>query len=238
MSSNPNIGGVYTDPFHSPVTCGANIFGVRAPWFGGLRICGRSSASDIQNFMTIGCDDGYHWWVLTGSFSDPTAGNVDMDFTPKAPGVGMLKCAFRPDASAIDFLNDDGGVGNTWSRLKPTSDFDMTPVTKHIAFNNINGLYTDSKIYKNGSFAGIRVVSDRLGKIARDELCVIGTDDGIEWWCINGGKFTNKSKGEFTIGSRMSGTIHNGVIKLSDGKEWTQMTPATDFHTMPKESET
>jgi hypothetical protein len=230
-----NIGGIYTDPFHSPTKVSANIFGFDAPWYGGIRLCGRVT-KDSKQFVTIGCDDGVHFWVLTGEFTDPTNSNgaVDMDFTPKAPGVGRLKCSYVP--GALSFLGDDGKVENTWSRLIPTDDFELLLQTKHAAFNDVNGLYVDPAMYKPGSssFAGIRVVSDRLGKMVTDELCVVGTDDGEEWWALQGGAFTMKKLGNFTVGS-LTGECHNGTIKFDDGKAWTKMAIKTDFHTLPKE---
>jgi hypothetical protein len=228
-----NVGGIYTDPFHSPTTASANIFGCGDPWFGGLRILGRNQQVP-EKFVCIGCDDGYHFWVLNGEFTDLDSGALDMDFTPKAPGVGLLKCSYQP--GALSFLGDDGKVGNTWSRLVPTSDFDLAGQTKHDAFNNVNGMYIDPSIYKPGSFAGIRVVSDRLGKFIRDEICVVGTDDGEEWWMMEGGAFTTKSLGKFSIGS-LSGKVDNGTVKFEDGKEWTKMAPKTNFHSLPKETE-
>jgi len=228
-----NVGGIYTDPFHAPITASANIFQVDAPWFGGIRILGRDTKDGPGKFLCIGCDDGFHFWVLTASFADETTGSVDMDFTPKAPGVGMLKCSYAP--GALSFLEDDGKtVGNTWSRLRPTAGFDLTRETRFAAFNQFNGLYIDPDLYKPGSFAGIRVMSDRLGKIIRDELCVIGTDDGVEWWSIEGGSFTEKEAGSFCVG-KLTGTCHNGVIQFEDGKEWIKMAAKSDLHSLPKD---
>jgi hypothetical protein len=227
-----NIGGVYTDPFHSPTTASANIFGFESPWYGGLRILGRNKEAP-ERFLCIGCDDGFHFWVLTGEFSDLPTGAVTMDFTPKAPGVGLLQCSYVP--GALSFLGDDGKTENTWSRLVPGGDFDLTVQTKHDAFNNVNGLYVDPSIYQPGSFAGIRVVSDRFGKIMRDEICVIGTDNGQEWWVLEGGAYTSKQVGKFTVG-QLSGTCHNGEIKFADGHGWIKMAPKTDFHALAKEA--
>lgn len=231
MSSN--IGGIYTDPFHSPTTASANIFGYDAPWFGGIRICG-SKKDSPQDFVCIGSDDGIYFWTLKGKYTDINAGLIDMDFTPKAPGVGNLKCSYVP--GALSFLENDGSVGNTWSRLTPNSEFDLVTQTKHDAFNNVNGLYVDPSIYKPGSFAGIRVVSDRLGKIVRDEICVLGTDDGEEWWTMEGGTFTDKAAGKFNISSLLTGTCHNGTIEFDDGKQWTKMAVKSDFHALDRET--
>ena len=231
MTSNNTIGGIYTDPFHSPTTASANIYGVDAPWFGGIRICAKTTPDE---FLCIGCDDGLAFWVLKGAFTDDDGAMIEMDFSPKAPGVGLLKCSYSATAGTIDFLDNDGSVGNTWSRLKPTADFDLKMQTKHIAFNDVNGLYMDPSICKPGSFAGIRVVSDRLGKIMRDEICLIGTDDGIDWWAMEGGAFTDKATGAFSVGS-LSCICHNGIIKFGDGNRWVKMAVKTDFHSLPKE---
>jgi hypothetical protein len=121
------------------------------------------------------------------------------------------------------------------------SGFDLFEVaTKHAAFNDVNGLYVDASIYKPGSssFAGIRVISDRLGKIMRDEICIVGTDDGDEWWSMSGGAFLDKAKGKFQVGP-LSGTCHNGTIQLDDGKgEWKKMASKSDMHSLPKETTT
>lgn len=126
-----NIGGIYTDPFHSSTTASANIFGFSAPWFGGLRCIAtrNSNKDDPSKFITIGCDDGLYFWVLTGEFTDMKTGASNMDFTPKAPGVGLLKCSYAP--GALSFLDGNGKVGNIWSRLLASNGFDLDVETKH-----------------------------------------------------------------------------------------------------------
>ena len=37
--------GIYTDPFHSPIDAGPNMFGRVVPWFGGLRMIARRLSS-------------------------------------------------------------------------------------------------------------------------------------------------------------------------------------------------
>jgi hypothetical protein len=231
--SKINIGGVYTDPFHSPTTVSANIYGLKAPWFGGIRIFG-STKEKPEQIQCIGCDDGVHFWTLRVEMQTGITGIMTIDFTPKAPGVGLLKCKYR--AGDISFLEEDGAtVGNTWSRLIPTDEFDLDVEQKHSAFNDVNGLHVDESIYKHGGgFAGIRVVSDRLGKIITDEICVIGTDDGTHWWAMEGGAFRNRLTGEFTIGS-LNGVCQSGTITFQDGKKWTKMAVKSDVHAMPKE---
>ena len=253
-STITNLGGIYTDPFHSPTKASANLYNLPAPWYGGLRFLGRETTNST-NFTCIGCDDGIHFWTLTGALvdnddssttttdDDDTVKKVIMDFTPKAPGVGRLQCGFdsKQGAGVLHFYEDDGSsIGNTWSRLKPSPDFGLEIQMKHAAFNDVNGLYVDPKIFdmqqKDNNFAGIRIVSDRLGKYIRDEICVIGTDDGIEWWSISGGSFTDRSKGEFTIGSSKTAKCSSGTIQLNDGNDtkWVKMAAKMDIHSLPK----
>lgn len=240
-----NIGGAYTDPFHSTVKAGANLYNLSGPWYGGLRFLARPSPSSTD-FTCIGCDDGIHFWTLNGSFGgEKNAAGVEkvtMDFTPKAPGVGVLQCGFdaASGAGVLHFYEDDGtSIGNTWSRMKPSPDFGLEKQLKHAAFNDVNGLYVDPDIFdKNDAknkFAGIRIVSDRLGKYIRDEICVIGTDDGVEWWSIPGGSFTNRGKGEFRMGDGVAAKVSSGTIQMEmDEQKWVKMATTMDMHTMPK----
>ena len=246
-SSSKNVGGVYTDPFHAPVTVSANLHGLKAPWLGGLRILGRPSV-DSLDVVCIGCDDGIHFWTLYGSFSDSKDNSsiqtFTMDFTPKALGVGLLQCGFDETLGhgGIHFYEDDGStIGNAWRRLMATTDGSLWQVqTQHSAFNDINGLYMSDNTTtttNTNPFAGMRVISDRKGKIIRDELCMIGTDDGIEWWSLTGGSFTNKISGDFEIG-QYKGKIRSGIITLEDDNSttWKKMMPKLDIHALlPKE---
>ena len=239
-----NLGGLYTDPNHSPITCGANLYHLPPPWYGGLRFLGRSTTSSTD-FTCIGCDDGIHWWTLTGAFvigakASDVVKKITMDFTPKAPGVGLLQCGFddKTGAGVLYFYEDDGStIENTWSRLKPSPDFALGPQLKHAVFNDINGLYVDPEIYDKdkSTFAGIRVISDRLGKYIRDEICVVGTDDGVEWWSISGGSFTNRAKGEFTIGDSKAAKCRSGTVQMDDGSDtkWVKMATKMDMHSLP-----
>lgn len=245
------IDGIYTDPFHSPTTAGANLYNLPAPWLGGLRFLARRR-DDKSEFLCIGCDDGIHFWTLYGKVQDENTGKVVMDFTPKAPGVGLLQCGFditshkegeEGGGGALHFYESEFGIsaiGNTWRRLYATSDFAMEPQLKHAAFNDINGLYVDPEIFdqtKKG-FAGIRVISDRLGKLIRDEICVIGTDDGKEWWCTSGGSFTDKAKGEFQMNgddSSIAAKCKGGTVEINNGEtKWIKMAPKMDLHALPK----
>ncbi len=47
----------------------------------------------------------------------------------------------------------------------------------------------------------------------RDELVIVGTDDGTNFWTIGGGEWTNKQAGSFCVGP-YAGSIHLGEIKL------------------------
>ena len=237
MSGNfddiPFVDGYYLDPIHAATSFVANIYNLPDPWMGGTRFMARMK-DKLDSFVVVGCDDSHYWWTLYGTFSDKAAGAVDLDFGPKAPHVGMLKCAFKP--GSIAFLNDAGEPTNIWPQLKPSADFEFQIKDCHTAFNDINGLYTDPALYKPGSFAGVRVISDRLGKMMRDELVLVGSDDGITFWSVHGGAWTDKVEGKFTIGEYV-GSINKGpkgtspmeiTLEGHDGPPWVKMMTKSD----------
>ena len=94
----------------------------------------------------------------------------------------------------------------------------------------VGGFYVDPNHYlKDGTFAGTRTISDHDD----DSLKVIGTDDGVKWWILNG-KWINKSEGKLTVdftgkGAPESykdfpGTYKNGIITWKDDNKWTKIT--------------
>ena len=124
----------------------------------------------------------------------------------------------------IAFLNEKAQATNVWPQLTPTADFEFKLEEKVIScFNDINAQYVDKALYRKGSLAGVRVISDRLGKKMRDELVVVGTDDGTHFWTHSGGCWTDKENGSFTIGP-YAGRIFQGEITLTGGVTWVKMT--------------
>mmetsp|Transcript_23917 Transcript_23917/g.66376 ORF Transcript_23917/g.66376 Transcript_23917/m.66376 type:complete len:96 (+) Transcript_23917:807-1094(+) len=93
----------------------------------------------------------------------------------------------------------------------------------------------DPQLARPGSFGGIRIISDRLGKILRDELVVLGTDDGAAFWVEEGGHFIDKEAGKFRAGP-FAGVYSKGVVTLETGTTWTKMKPASNVHAMPRAS--
>lgn len=243
MADDGNIGGIYTDPFHSPITAGANVYGVSTPWLGGLRILS-PRPDDASKFICIGCDDGIHFWVLNGCFvgdtvaADGTGRAVTMDFSPKAPGVGLLNCSYEP--GRLSFLGGAEGktIENTWSRLKPTAEFETTPLGKHDAFNSVNGMWIDPSLQKSGTFAGLRIASDRFGKWIQPDgkITVLGTDDGLTWSVLTeSGKLAGELGDEVDFGTSLGkAKVKNGDLDFKGGTKWTKVAAKTEFHTMPK----
>lgn len=231
-----DLDGIYTDPFHSPIGCGANVYSVPAPWFGGLRVLvPRGGPGGEGGFLAVGCDDGIHFWILSGKYVDD--GKIEMDFAPKVPGVGLLQCRYEP--GALSFLEPDGvTVGNTWSRLACDGNFEIAPLAKHGAFNEINGMYFDPSIYAKGSFAGLRIVSDRVGKwiVPSGGVVVVGTDDGTSWRVMSeDGGGAGGEDGSVDFGGEVGkGTIKNGDVELASGSKWTKVGTKTDFRVLPK----
>ena len=63
-----------------------------------------------------------------------------------------------------------------------------------------------------------------------DEIVLIGTDDGEEYWSLKG-KYVDESAGQFVIDfspkggpSDLEGVYQNGLITWSDGNVWTKST--------------
>jgi len=216
---------VYIDPIHAPVTFSANIYGVPDPWMGGIRFMAKDPSSP-EDFTLVGCDDNIHWWTLYGKFSDAATGAVDLDFGPKAPAVGKLKCLFKrtsPNFGAIAFLSGEGVPNNSWPQLEATPDFAFKPLETFSAFNDINSLYADPSKYKPGSFAGLYVISDRKGRSMRDELVIVGTHDGASFFAHGGGKWTDKEKGSFALGHGLVGTLLKNEISFEGGGTWVKV---------------
>ena len=229
MNGPPRVDGVYIDPIHAPTTFSANIYNVPDPWMGGIRFMA-PDASDPLKFTAAGCDDNIHWWTLYGTFSDPASGAIDLDFGPKAPAVGKLKCLFKRTSAtfgAIGFLDRSGSglIENSWPQLEATADFAFVPLDKFSAFNDINSLYADKATYKAGSFAGLHVISDRHGRSMRDELVTVGTADGAAFATHGGGSWVDKEKGAFVLGNGMTGTILKNEITFESGETWVKVTP-------------
>jgi len=221
----PLVDGFYIDPIHAPPTFHANIYEVKDPWMGGVRFFARK-ANAVDEFIIVGCDDNIHWWALDGRFSHKDTGSVVIDFGWKAPRVGLLRCLFRRDSpvfGSIAFLNDQAQATNVWPQLTPTPEFEFAKLEKMSCFNDINSLYVDPAIYKKGSLAGVRVITDRKGKFMRDEIVIVGTDDGKTFWTHGGGRWTDKIKGKFCVGP-YAGSISSGDVTLSSGATWTKMT--------------
>mmetsp|Transcript_26077 Transcript_26077/g.42618 ORF Transcript_26077/g.42618 Transcript_26077/m.42618 type:complete len:124 (+) Transcript_26077:20-391(+) len=101
---------------------------------------------------------------------------------------------------------------------------------KEKAKDLVGGFYTDPfHILNDGTFAGTRTISDHDGLIT-----VIGTDDGVKWWKLDG-KWTNKEKGELQVDFTQKGapqkfkdfpgTYKDGKIVWKDGSNtWTKVT--------------
>lgn len=194
------IGAVYSDPFHA----------IKESW-GGIRVIASSASGDVT---VVGCDDGEHFWTLLGKFNN--APKLDIDFSPKAPRVGLLAATARD--AYLEFAD-----GNKWGKLLGelgTAD-DASPA--------INGVYFDPALKVAGSFAGLRVISDRLGKTQRDELVVVGTDDGETFWAVAGGTCV---AGAFKAGT-FSGNLADGVLDLDDAT-WRKQTLVSDPHSLPR----
>ena len=71
--------------------------------------------------------------------------------------------------------------------------------------------------------------------ITDDQITVVGTNNGVDWWCHTGGKFKNRQQGTFQVGPLQCSSSRQGLgIELQDGTQWTRMVTAGDFHVLPQ----
>jgi len=89
--------------------------------------------------------------------------------------------------------------------------------------DNIGGFYIDPNHYsEDGSFAGTRMVTD-FG----DSITIIGTDDGVDFWKVDG-QYIDESTGKMSIDFTLKGgpvidALYNeGVLTWDDGNSWTK----------------
>lgn len=197
-----DIGGVYVDPNHfKPGT------------FAGTRMV---SSPDGQAITLVGSDDGASFWTLFGKFTGADRSDLTIDFSPKG---GPQDLKGRYEDGKITFEG-----GNSWNKAFEPDSAPCTDKEKP-GGSEFGGLYTDPNHFKQGSFAGTRMVSDLKGTAPSDDITLVGSDDGLLFWTLSG-KFTSKKDGSLEIdfspkgGPKLAATYVNGHIKYEDGNSW------------------
>ena len=65
--------------------------------------------------------------------------------------------------------------------------------------SGIGGFYKDPNHYKEGTLTGTRMISDQFGNAASDDkITLIGSDDGAEFWTLNG-TWSDRTTGSFVV---------------------------------------
>lgn len=198
---NDNIGGFYIDPNHYSEDGS----------FAGTRM-----VTDFGGSITIiGSDDGISWWKVNGEYIDESTGKMSIDFTVKGGPV-------------IDAVYDEGVItwndGNLWTKsegehLKVMSADSIIGADA----DEIGGFYIDPNHFDaaQGTFAGTRMISECEG-----DITLIGTDDGIDFWTVDGEEENGQVTVDFTVkgGPVVTGSYGNNVIMWEDGNQWTKST--------------
>ena len=181
------IDGVYTDPLHAiPMS------------FGGLRAIATRGAQVV----VVGCDDGDNWWTLFGTIGGE---DVEIDFGPKAPKVGLLKATAT--ATKLTFTD-----GNAWEKLQLTDVFQPSK-------KDGLGLFR--------SAGGLRFISNHLGKTPRDDVAVVTAEPSF-----SAGTFVD---GTLNVpGLLTNANLKDGVILHGD-EVWTKLDVLhLDPHALPR----
>lgn len=107
---------------------------------------------------------------------------------------------------------------------------------------SFGGFWTDPNHYKAGSLAGTRYITDEIGNVSGNHLTLVGSDDGIAFWSLQG-EWTNKAAGELTVDFSPKGgpadlkgnfTFRGGQIVWQDGNHWPRFaTPNFSFNNDP-----
>mmetsp|Transcript_774 Transcript_774/g.1230 ORF Transcript_774/g.1230 Transcript_774/m.1230 type:complete len:133 (-) Transcript_774:79-477(-) len=94
---------------------------------------------------------------------------------------------------------------------------------------DVGGFFTDPNHYKDGSFAGTRMISDECGDTPGTRITLVGSDDGTAFWMLTG-EFVDKSSGKITVDfspkggpSCLSGVFKDDQIVWEDGNHWSRM---------------
>eukprot|EP00933_Yihiella_yeosuensis_P050374 TRINITY_DN48172_c0_g1_i1.p1 TRINITY_DN48172_c0_g1~~TRINITY_DN48172_c0_g1_i1.p1 ORF type:complete len:233 (+),score=52.82 TRINITY_DN48172_c0_g1_i1:77-775(+) len=95
---------------------------------------------------------------------------------------------------------------------------------------DFGGYFRDPKHYKEGTFAGSRFVTSRTGDKESNDITIIGSDDGKNFWTIHGKQ--DQSRCDITVDfspkggpSNLSGKYeaYTKAIVWSDSNYWNQL---------------
>jgi len=213
LGAKDDIGGVFTDPNHyKPGT----LAGVRM--ISGNRV--NAPSSDIT---LVGSDDGETFWTLHGTFTSAARSALVIDFSPKGGPAGLMGAYV---GGRITFQD-----GNQWSKLAAP---EAALVTVQGGGVDLGGFYTDPNHYKQGTFAGTRMVSGLQGDAPSESVMLVGSDDGAAFWTILG-HFTSEAHDALEIdfspkgGPKLAATFADGRITFADGNAWPRHGHLLDF---------
>merc|ERR1712079_815373 len=173
--------------------------------------------SDFGGSISIvGTDDGITYWKVGGEYKDGTEGRMSIDFTAKGGPI-------------IDAVYGDGAItwedGNVWTKSEGENLKVMfvDAVIVSDDEDSIVGFYVDPNHFdaEEGSFAGTRMLSESEG-----DITLIGTDDGSDFWMVNGEDSNGEIAVDFTPkgGPVINAEYDRGIITWDDGNQWSKST--------------
>lgn len=204
--------GVFVDPNHSKPKYGCG--GSTCESLEGLRMI---HTNDEGGITLVGADNDGVVWVLLGGMKDEHSGAMNVDFSIKAPQVGILDGVWT--GNSIDWVD-----GNAWQKVDavPRLEYDED------ADIQFDGMYADPDIWDGSpSLAGLRFVSHRTGKIDGISITALGTNDGTNFFSLVGAfRIGNSFKMDFTpIGGKKAwdGIQIKGALLWPDGTKWVKV---------------
>lgn len=96
--------------------------------------------------------------------------------------------------------------------------------------DTLGGFYVDPNHYSGDTYAGTRMIADHPAHGTAEEITMVGSDDGRNFWTVNG-RFTSVSKGELVLDlstkggpKSLSGKFDSEhgkpKIRWPDGNQW------------------
>jgi len=164
----------------------------------------------------IGTHDGEQFWNITGQIVDRPSGKLVLDFSSMG-GPSELAATYDKVDAKIRF---DDHKKTDWDAI---NEMPITGSHKSGIEGDVGGAYVDSFQFSNVGVKGIRYVSAHRSRAPVDEITIVGTEDGLDYWARSG-RYVDKEAGTFIMGET-NGTFDKNRIKLQDeqNSEWNKI---------------
>merc|ERR1712222_160235 len=149
---------------------------------------------------------------MTGQIQDRANGTLALDFSSLGGPTELTGTYDKVDAKI--YFDDEKKTD--WNAL---TEFPVLGGNKSGIQGDIGGVFYDlDHVSETVGLKGLRYVSAFKNGTPVDEITIVGSDDGIDFW-VWMGKYVNKADGKFQINDT-AGTFDDEGIKLDDGSRW------------------